>query len=132
MKTIMKMIKMIPFRWGLAVILFLAIQSQAGAHAFLDHAEPKVGGTVTSLPSVIRIWFTQELEPAFSTIEVQDAQGNEVDKRDTHLDEKEKTLLIVSVPPLPDGTYTVTWHVTSVDTHRTQGHFEFTVKTAQK
>jgi methionine-rich copper-binding protein CopC len=128
----MKMIKTIPFRWGLAVILFLAIQSQAWAHAFLDHAEPKVGGTVTSSPAVIKIWFTQELEPAFSTIEVQDAQGNEVDKKDTRLDDKDKTLLIVSLPPLPDSTYTVTWHVTSVDTHRTQGHFEFTVKAAQK
>jgi copper resistance protein C len=132
MKTIMKIIKTIPHRLMLASILFLAIQSQAWAHAFLDHAEPKVGGTVASSPSVIKIWFTQELEPAFSTIEVQDAQGNQVDKKDFHLDEKDKTLLIVSVPQLPDGTYSVTWHVTSVDTHRTQGHFEFTVKTAQK
>ena len=126
------MIKNIPFRWGLVAILFIAIQSQAWAHAFLDHAEPKVGSTVTGSPAVIRIWFTQELEPAFSTVEVQDAQGNEVDKKDTRLDDKDRTLLIVSVPPLPDGNYNVTWHVTSVDTHRTQGHFEFTVKTAQK
>jgi copper resistance protein C len=132
MKTIMKMIKPIPYRLVLAAILFLAIQSQAWAHAFLDHAEPKVGGTVASSPPEIKIWFTQELEPAFSTIEVQDAQGNEVDKKDVHLDDKDKTLLIVSVPPLPDGTYSVTWHVTSVDTHRTQGHFEFTVKATQK
>ena len=126
------MIKAISSRWFLAVIIFLAFQSQAQAHAFLDHAEPRVGSTLGSSPSVIRIWFTQELEPAFSTIEVQDAQGNEVDKKDTHLDDKDKTLLIASVSSLPDGKYTVTWHVTSVDTHRTQGHFEFTVKSAQK
>jgi methionine-rich copper-binding protein CopC len=124
--------KTISFRWGLMVILFLAIQSQAQAHAFLDHAEPKVGITVTNSPSVIKIWFTQDLEPAFSTIEVRDAQGNEVDKKDTHLNDKDKTLLIVSMPHLLDGTYTVIWHVTSVDTHRTQGQFKFTMKTAQK
>jgi len=128
----MKMIKTILFRWGLITVLFIAIQSQAWAHAFLDHAEPKVGSTVGSSPSVIRIWFTQELEPAFSTIEVDDAQRNEVDRKDVHLDNKDKTLLIVTVPQLPDGTYTVIWHVTSVDTHRTQGHFEFTVKTVQR
>jgi methionine-rich copper-binding protein CopC len=128
----MKMIKTIPYRLMLAAILFFAIQSQAWAHAFLDHAEPKVGGTVTNSPSVIKIWFTQELEPAFSNIEVRDARGNEVDKRDAHLGDKDKTLLIVSMAQLPDGTYTVNWHVTSVDTHRTQGHFEFTVKAAQK
>ena len=124
--------KTISFRWGLMVILFLAIQSQAQAHAFLDHAEPKVGITVTNSPSVIKIWFTQDLEPAFSTIEVRDAQGNEVDKKDTHLNDKDKTLLIVSMPHLLDGTYTVIWHVTSVDTHRTQAQFKFTMKTAQK
>ncbi len=124
--------KTISFRWGLTAILFLAIQTQAQAHAFLDHAEPKVGTTITNSPSVIKIWFTQDLEPAFSTIEVRDAQGNEVDKKDTHLNDKDKTLLIVSMPHLLDGTYTVIWHVTSVDTHRTQGQFKFTMKTAQK
>jgi copper resistance protein C len=127
----MKMIKLIPFRWGLAMVLFLAVQSQAWAHAFLDHSDPKVGSTVTNSPAVIKIWFTQNLEPVFSSIKVEDVQGKEVDKKDMHLDDKDKSLMIVSVPPLPHGTYTVTWHAVSVDTHRTQGHFQFTVKTAK-
>ncbi|MGA9778212.1 MAG: copper homeostasis periplasmic binding protein CopC [Limisphaerales bacterium] len=115
-------------RWCLAGVLFLALQSQAWAHAFLDHADPKVGSTVTNSPAEVKIWFTQELEPAFSSIQVADAQGKEVDKKDTHLDSKDKSLLVVSLPQLAAGTYMVTWHVVSVDTHRTQGHFEFTVK----
>jgi hypothetical protein len=115
-------------RCTLACILFLTLQSQAWAHAFLDHAEPKVGSAITNPPAETKIWFTQELEPAFSSIQVSDAQGNEVDKKDTHLDSKNKSLLVVSLPPLPPGTYTVAWHVVSVDTHKTQGHFQFTVK----
>jgi hypothetical protein len=114
--------------WGLAAVLFLVLQSQAWAHAFLDHAQPKVGSTLTGPPAEIKIWFTQNIEPAFSSIQVQDAQGREVDKKDAHPDDKDKSLLIVSLPPLPAGTYTVSWHVVSVDTHKTQGHFEFTVK----
>jgi copper resistance protein C len=110
------------------VVLFLALQSHAWAHAFLDHAEPKVGSAVTNSPAEIKIWFTQELEPAFSKLEVQDAQGKEVDKKDAHLDAKDKSLFLISLPRLPAGTYTVIWHVVSVDTHRTQGRFEFTVK----
>jgi copper resistance protein C len=113
---------------GLLMALLLSVQSSAWAHAFLDHADPKVGSTVASSPPEIEVWFTQELEPAFSTLEVQDAQGNEVDKKDAHLDDKDKTLFILSLPTLPSGTYTVTWHAVSVDTHKTQGHFEFTVK----
>jgi methionine-rich copper-binding protein CopC len=113
---------------SLAASLLLALQSSAWAHAFLDHAEPKVGGTISSSPAEIKIWFTQNLEPAFSKLEVQDAQGKEVDKKDAHLDDKDKSLFLVSLPELPPGTYTVIWHAVSVDTHKTQGHFEFTIK----
>jgi len=129
MKTIVNIMKIIPFqRCGLMVALFLAVQSPAWAHAFLDHAQPQVGSTVTNSPTEVKIWFTQELEPAFSSIEVKNAQGKEVDKKDVHVDAKDKSLLIVSLPPLPAGKFTVAWHVVSVDTHRTQGHFEFTIK----
>jgi copper resistance protein C len=114
--------------WILVCALFWALQSQAWAHAFLDHADPKVGSTVTNSPTVIKIWYTQELEPAFSSIEVKNALGKELDKNDVHVSKKDKTLLEVSLPKLPPGTYTVTWHVVSVDTHRTQGSFEFTIK----
>ena len=113
---------------SLVAILFLTLQTHARAHAFLDHAEPKVGGTVTNSPAEIKIWFTQNLEPAFSKVEVRDAQGKEVDKKDAHLDIKNKSLFLVSLPQLPAGTYTVIWHAVSVDTHKTQGRFEFTIK----
>jgi copper resistance protein C len=33
----------------------------------------------------------------------------------------------VTLPKLPPGTYTVNWHVTSVDTHKTEGNYTFTV-----
>jgi hypothetical protein len=111
------------------VLICLALASSvAFAHAFLDHADPKVGSSLNVAPAKVKIWFTQELEPAFSGIVVTDANGDEVDKKDTHLDDSDKTLLIVSLQKLPPGTYKVAWHVVSVDTHRTQGDFKFTVK----
>jgi copper resistance protein C len=126
MKTILNII---PFqRWTLVCGLFLGLQSPAWAHAFLDHSDPPVGGTVTNSPGEVKIWFTQEVEPAFSSIEVKDAQGKEVDQKDLRVAAKDKSLLEISLPQLPAGTYTVIWHVVSVDTHRTQGRFEFTIK----
>ncbi|MGH7940811.1 MAG: copper resistance protein CopC [Limisphaerales bacterium] len=126
MKTIAKIIRAVSlFPAGL---LFFAAQSQAWAHAFLDHAEPKVGSTVSAPPAIIKLWFTQHLEGAFSSVEVRDSHGREVDKKDARLDASDKSLLMVSVPPLPNGTYTVSWRVVSVDTHPTHGHFKFTVK----
>jgi hypothetical protein len=112
----------------ISAFLLAAIAPRAEAHAFLDHAEPKVGSTIEKSPAEIKIWFTQNLEPAFSKIEVRDAQGKPVDKKDSHLDAKDKTLLLVSLPKLPPGIYEVTWNVVSTDTHKTQGRFKFTIK----
>jgi hypothetical protein len=115
-------------QWSLLAVLLVAWQSSAWAHAFLDHADPKVGSTITNSPAELKIWFTQELEPAFSAVEVRDAQDRQVDKKTAHLDAANKQLFIVPLTHLAPGTYTVAWHVVSVDTHKTQGHFQFTIK----
>jgi copper resistance protein C len=110
------------------VLGVLAIGSSAFAHAFLDHSDPKVGSTVGKSPPALSIWFTQQPEPAFSKIEVFSADGTQVDKKDTHPDDKDAKELIVSLPALPAGSYKVVWHVLSVDTHKTQGDFKFTIQ----
>jgi copper resistance protein C len=99
----------------------------AHAHAFLDHASPAVGRTVATAPPSVTIWFTQELEPAFSSIEVQDQAGARFDAGDAKVDAKDPTILRVSLKPLPPGKYKVSWRVVSVDTHATEGTFAFTV-----
>jgi len=105
----------------------LASMQSAHAHAFLDHAAPAVGSTIHGSPAEVRLWFTQELEPAFSTIRVLDQSGKQVDKADKAVDRDDKTLLRVSLPQLPPGTYQVVWRVLSVDTHVTEGDFRFEV-----
>ncbi len=100
----------------------------AGAHAYPDHADPKVGSTVNVSPGRVRIWFDSALEPAFSTIMVHNANNEMVDKRDGHVDPDDPTLLEVNLPPLPPGIYRVFWNVVARDTHRTSGNFTFTIK----
>jgi methionine-rich copper-binding protein CopC len=97
------------------------------AHAFLQRAEPSVGSTVQTSPAEVRIWFTENIEPAFSTVQVFDASGKEVDKRDVHLDRSNQSLLHVSLRHLGAATYKVVWRVVSVDTHVTNGSFTFRV-----
>lgn len=99
----------------------------ARAHAFLDHASPAVGSTVKQAPAAISLWFTQKLEPAFSTVEVVDQAGQRVDQGDARVDPQDGTLLRVSLKVLKPGTYKVAWRVVSVDTHATQGDFTFQV-----
>jgi methionine-rich copper-binding protein CopC len=98
------------------------------AHAFLDHASPAVGSTVPTAPETVTMWFTQELEPAFTTATVTDASGNTVDASPAQVDPKDPTELRVVLKKLSPGTYTVSWHALSVDTHTTTGHFTFEIK----
>ncbi len=112
------------------VSLFLIVLTGAArveAHAFLKDAEPDVGSTIQASPSEVRIRFTENIEPAFSSIQVFDASGKEVDKRDVHLDRSDREVLHVSLPPLIAGIYKVVWRVVSVDTHVTNGSFTFRV-----
>jgi len=112
----------------LSALPMLALAAPAArAHAFRDHAQPSVGNAVATTPPTIRIWFTQELEPAFSTVEVRDDAGNRVDGGDASVDAGDRTLLQASLKPLPPGTYHVAWRVLSVDTHTTEGTFSFRV-----
>jgi len=112
---------------GLAGAVLCAGGSAALAHAFLDHAVPAVGSTVHQPPAEVRIWFTEELEPAFSTVKLADASGAAVTTTAAHVDEANKSVLVLPLPALAPGSYRVMWRVVSVDTHVTEGSFRFQV-----
>ena len=106
---------------------FLAGASLAEAHAFVDHAEPPVGGVVHGSPGTVKIWFTRKLDRALSKVQVFDANGREVERGKTDVDPGNQTLLVVPIPKLPAGHYKVTWRAVCVDAHTTRGSFTFEV-----
>ena len=109
------------------LLIMTADSARVEAHAFLQRAEPAVGSTVQASPSEVRVLFTEKIEPAISTVQVFDASGKEVDKRDMYLDRLNHALLRISLPRLEAGTYKVVWRAVSVDTHVTEGSFTFRV-----
>ena len=110
---------------GLALLVLSA--ASASAHAFLDRAEPRVGSKVKSPPRELRLYFTQNLEAAFSAAKVTNEAGTQVDKGDSRVDESDRSMLRLSLGSLEPGTYVVAWRVLSVDTHVTEGDFKFHV-----
>jgi methionine-rich copper-binding protein CopC len=109
---------------GIIPLVLLLVMGEASAHALLDHAEPRVGNTVATAPREVTLWFTQRLEPAFSTITVTNAAGQRVDAGKTRVSGNQMS---VSLRSGGAGTYRVNWRVLSVDTHRTDGSFTFRV-----
>jgi methionine-rich copper-binding protein CopC len=112
---------------ALAGAAVLAAPAAALAHAQLDHASPAVGSTVKTPPKEVTLSFTEAVEPKFSSIEVQDARGAAMQAGAAQGVGGNTAQLTVALKPLAAGTYTVKWRVLSVDTHRTQGNFSFTV-----
>ena len=109
---------------GTIPLLLLLATGEAFAHAMLDHAEPRVGNKVATPPREVTLWFTQKLEPAFSSMTVTNAAGERVDTGKPRVSGNQMS---VSLRAGGNGTYHVTWHVLSVDTHTTDGNFTFQV-----
>ncbi|MGH6834624.1 MAG: copper resistance CopC family protein [Methylocella sp.] len=98
------------------------------AHAFLDHAVPGVGLTVSSPVRELRLYYTQGVVTAFSHVHVVSAAGAQIPVSKPVNDPSDQQTMIVRLGrALGPGTYSVSWQVVSVDTHTTQGTFTFTV-----
>ena len=107
--------------WVLGVGLALA-------HSGLQRAEPPVESKLKRPPSEVKLYFTERLEPAYSTIRVEDDNGAQVDRQDSHVDPSNSLVLRATLQPLEHGAYTVIWRVLSVDGHVTEGRFTFRVE----
>lgn len=105
-------------------LLLLLASSEACAHAMLDHADPRVGIKVARAPREVKLWFTQKLESAFSTITVTNPAGQHIDSGKVRVSGDHMS---ISLRAGGAGTYHVTWHAVSVDTHTTDGNFTFQV-----
>jgi copper resistance protein C len=111
----------------LAALATALIASPAFAHAFLVKSNPPVGSTVQTAPTSLLLTYTEGLEVPFCSVSVVDGMGMHAEAGKPmavpgHANEM-RVPLKVAMP----GKYTVTWHALSVDTHRTQGSFSFTV-----
>jgi hypothetical protein len=111
-----------------AGVVAIGAAPSAWTHAFLDHASPRVGSSVPASPPVVTLWFTQDLEPAFSGVTVSNEAGQRVDLGNAQIVQGSPAELQIGLQPLTPGTYLVSWHVISVDTHPTEGTFTFDIK----
>jgi len=115
----------------LAGLWLLASGPAAGGHALLRGSEPAEGASLERAPRRIVLTFTERPEPRLSSIQVLDTAGRQVQAAKAAPVPGEPLQLVVPLGDLPDGTYTVSWRVLSVDDgHVTAGSFAFGVGVA--
>ena len=91
-------------------------------------SEPPANSTLDASPDRITLWFTEPMEARFSEIQVLNSAGARVDSEDSRVDANDLTVMSVSLPPLPDGTYTVAWrNLSTINGHTLRGSFVFSI-----
>jgi methionine-rich copper-binding protein CopC len=101
---------------GVAFGMFVASVGGVSAHARYDHANPDITVALDGSPFVLRASFTQAIMKA-STIRVVDASGGQVDLGDGQVDtdDPDRKVMMVSMPALQPGLYTIQWSTISAD-----------------
>nr|WP_237657414.1 CopC domain-containing protein YobA [Serratia fonticola] len=110
-------------------VLFVGLSSQqALAHAHLKVQTPAADATVSSAPKVLTLNFSEGIEPNFSGVKVTGPDNAVVKTGKLDLDPSNNTQINVPIESdLAAGKYQVSWHVVSVDGHKTKGQYSFTV-----
>jgi methionine-rich copper-binding protein CopC len=109
----------------LVSLALLGSFAPAFAHAFLKHANPGAGATPATAPKEVVLEFSEALEPVFSGVQVTDAAGHDMEAARPTVS---GAFVRVSLKPLTPGAYRVNWHAVSIDTHRTEGAYQFMIK----
>ena len=115
-------------RLGLALAACALTTTVAAGHAVLQRAEPRVESKLKRAPDEVKLYFTERLEPAYSSVRVLNDRDVQVDRRDSRVDRANPALLRATLPPLPSGTYKVLWRVLSIDADVTEGAFTFRIE----
>ncbi len=113
----------------LALFLTLLFPAIASAHAILLRSDPAKDAVLSIAPHQVRMWFSEALNPAFSTAVVIDGENKRVDNRDAHVSPTDATEMDLTLQPnLPPAVYIVIWRTDSAaDGHILRGSFIFSV-----
>ena len=111
----------------IGLLALAALPAVVEAHAVLVRSAPQARASVRVPPRRARLWFSERLEPAYSTMSVW-IDRTKVDAGNAEVSSEDARQLSVALPPLDRGVYVVKYRVLSVDGHVVEGEYSFTVK----
>ena len=98
------------------------------AHAALVKTEPPRRAILAKAPAQVRLWFNEEIESAYASLVVLDTGKNPVTEVKPQLAPDDQKSIVLPLPELAPGKYSVKFRVLSLDGHVIQSSFDFTVK----
>lgn len=114
---------------GTAIAMVLCVYAaQALAHSMLVKAEPPRRAVLAKAPAQVRLWFNEEIEGDYASLVVLDAEKHPVTEIKPQLAPDDRKSIVLPLPELTPGKYSVKFRVLSVDGHVVESYFDFTVK----
>jgi len=114
---------------GVVMALALGVHvAPALAHAALVKTEPPRRALLAKAPAEVRLWFNEDIESAYASLVVLDPGKHPVTEVTPHLAPGDQKSLVLPLPELTPGKYSVTFRVLSLDGHVIQSSFDFTVQ----
>ncbi len=107
----------------------LAAAATVSAHMAYSKSLPANDATISESPNHLRVWFTQDPEPAVSQLSLEGPNGEVALGKTTVADEK--SLVADISGALGPGSYTVRWRSAGNDGHVQRGDFAFNIRAAE-
>ncbi|MDZ4732827.1 MAG: copper resistance protein CopC [Nitrospirota bacterium] len=98
------------------------------AHSMLVKAEPPRRAVLTKAPAQVQLWFNEEIEGDYASLVVLDTEKHPVTEIKPQLAPDDRKSIVLPLPELTPGKYSVKFRVLSVDGHVVESYFDFTVK----
>jgi copper transport protein len=125
-KTSLKLIVLIFV--SLSILVAVPNIPKSYAHAFVIYSDPAPSTSLNKPPSQIEIDFVDPIDIRYSMIKVLDSNGKSVQNNDWHFISPDHQKTLVTLPPIPNGIYTVyTKVLDAADGHTTTNAFVFAV-----
>ncbi len=111
------------------VMLSLLFQvNSVMAHATLVKSDPPRRASLSSPPKQIQLWFNEKIEGSYASVSVLDSNKNSVTENSPEVVLDDPKSVILNLPQIGPGRYTVQYRVMSVDGHVIEANFDFNVK----
>ena len=98
------------------------------AHATLVKSDPPRRASLSLPPKQIQLWFNEKIEGSYASVSVLDSNKNSITENNPEVVLDDPKSVILNLPQIEPGRYTVQSRVMSVDGHVIESSFDFSVK----
>lgn len=120
--------KITTFAMSLAMLSLLFQVNSALAHATLVKSDPPRRASLSSSPKQIQLWFNEKIEGSYASVTVLDSNKKSITENNPEVVLDDPKSVILNIPQMEPGRYTVQYRVMSVDGHVIASSYDFSIK----